>query len=78
MRGSFGSGDFVARLLAVAAHGEKETLRLSRKVVDSATLERQIRRGRGVASGEVGSGGHRSGVVRARGLFCQLAVKGLG
>ncbi len=49
-----GDGDFVARLLAEAARGGKGTLPLSRKVVDLATLGRQI--WRGVAAGEVGSG----------------------
>ena len=73
-----GSGAFVEQLLAEAARREKETLRLARKVVDLPTLEEQLRQKGGWAAGEVRSGARQKRVVRARRLFCQLAVKGLG
>jgi REP element-mobilizing transposase RayT len=73
-----GSGEFVEGLLAEAARHEKETLRLPRKVVDLATLGRQIMAKEGVAEGELRSGIRTQGLVRARRLFCQLAVQGMG
>ncbi len=66
------------RLLAEAARRDKEALRLARKVVDLAALEGQLRRKAGLAAGELRSGGRRRGVVRARRVFCQLAVRGMG
>ncbi len=73
-----GSGAFVERLLAEAARRDKETLRLARKVVDLAALEGQLRRKAGWAAGELRSGGRRKDVVRARRVFCQVAVRGMG
>jgi hypothetical protein len=73
-----GSGEFVAGLLAEAASREKETLRLARKVTDLPTLGRQVMAEEGVAEGELRSGVRKREVVRARRLFCQLAVKGIG
>ena len=65
-------------LLADAARQEKETLRLPRKVVDLAALGRQILAKEGVAEEELRSGIRTRGLVRARRLFCQLAVQGMG
>jgi REP element-mobilizing transposase RayT len=73
-----GGGAFVERLLADAARREKETLRLARKVVDLPTLEEQLRRKAGLAVEDLRSGARRRGVVRARRVFCQLAVTGMG
>lgn len=73
-----GSGEFTERLLAEAASREKETLRLSRKVVGLATLGKRIMAGERLPESELRSGMRRRGVVRARRLFCQLAVKGMG
>ncbi len=73
-----GSGEFVEALLADAARQEKETLRLPRKVVDLATLGRRIGATEGVAEEELRSGIRTQGLVRARRLFCQLAVQGMG
>ncbi len=73
-----GSGEFVEALLSGAARKEKETLRLRRKVIDLATLGRQIKATEGVAEGELRSGIRTKGLVRARRLFCQLAVQGMG
>jgi REP element-mobilizing transposase RayT len=73
-----GSGDFVEMLLVDAARQEKETLRLRRKVIDLATLGRQIQATEDVAEGELRSGIRTKALVRARRLFCQLAVQGMG
>jgi hypothetical protein len=73
-----GSGEFVEGLWGEAARREKETLRLGRKVIALVTLGRRIMAKEGVAEGELRSGVRRRGVVRARRLFCQLAVRGMG
>ena len=53
-------------------------MRLPRKVVDLATLGRRIGATEGVAEEELRSGIRTQGLVRARRLFCQLAVNGMG
>jgi hypothetical protein len=73
-----GSGAFVDRLLADAATREKETLRLARKVVDLPIVARRLSHRGGVSESELRSGNRRRAVVRARRLFCQIAVKGMG
>lgn len=73
-----GSGEFTVHLLAEAARQDKETLRLSRKLIDLPTLARQVIAGEGVTERALRSGSRRPGVVRARRLFCQVAVQGLG
>jgi REP-associated tyrosine transposase len=73
-----GSSDFVARLLADAAIREKETLRLARKVVDLPTVGRMISDRTRVPVAVLRSGIRRRDVVRARRLFCQIAVQGMG
>src|SRR5574337_325214 len=73
-----GSGEFIEQLLADAASREKETLRLSRKIVDLATVAKKIAAGEDVTEGELRSGSRRKDVVRARRVFCQMAVKGMG
>jgi REP-associated tyrosine transposase len=73
-----GSGEFTEHLLAEAARHDKETLRLARKVIQLAALARRISAGEGVAERELRSGSRRASIVRARRLFCQLAVQGMG
>ena len=73
-----GSGDFVERLLADAAKQEKETLRLSRKVVALAILGKKIIAVGGVRAEEFRAGLRRRDLVKARRLFCQVAVRGMG
>jgi hypothetical protein len=73
-----GSGEFVEGLLADAGRQDKETLRLSRNVMDLATLARRIGAQEGVAERELRSGSRLPAVVRARRLFCQVAVGGMG
>ena len=73
-----GSGEFIEQLLADAASREKETLRLSRKIVDLASLAKKIASGEGVTEEELRAGSRRRSVVRTRRVFCQVAVKSLG
>lgn len=73
-----GSGEFVEGLLADAARREKETLRLTRRVIDLTTLGRRLLAQEGVTEGALRSGVRNREVVRARRLFCQLAVQGMG
>ncbi|HSB68037.1 MAG TPA: transposase [Candidatus Methylomirabilis sp.] len=73
-----GSGEFTEQMLADAARRELETLRLSRKMVDLATVAQRITAGQEVTDGELRSGSRRKAVVRARRVFCQVAVRGLG
>jgi putative transposase len=73
-----GSGEFTEHLLAEAERQEKETLRLSRKVMELATLARSISTREVVAERELRSGSRRPAIVRARRLFCQVAVQGMG
>ncbi len=51
---------------------------LSRKVVDLATVIRTIIAGEGVTERQLRSGSRRPDVVKARRVFCQVAVQGMG
>lgn len=73
-----GGEQFIERVLSEAGEKEKETLRLSRKVADLATLAKQILKGEGMEEGELRSGTRKKRVVRGRRIFCQLAVGRMG
>jgi len=73
-----GGEGFVERLLSEAEEREKETLRLSRKVPDLATLMKKIAKGERIEESELRSGKRKKDVVRGRRLFCQLAVGKMG
>lgn len=73
-----GSGAFIEQLRADAADREKETLRLTRKIVDLASLAHRIAAGEGLPEAELRAGSRRRDVVRTRRVFCQVAVKGMG
>ncbi len=73
-----GRGEFTEALLAEAARHETETLRLSREVRELPALARQISAGAGRPERQLRSGSRRPAVVRARRLFCQVAVQGMG
>jgi len=73
-----GSSEFVRLLLSEAEERQKETLRLSAQVCDLTSLARRIAKREGIAESELRSGGKYGNVVRARRLFCQLAVKTMG
>lgn len=57
---------------------EKETLRLSLKITNLASLAREIIKRKGVKELELRSGSRKVEAMMARRLFCQLAVKRLG
>jgi len=73
-----GSGGFVEGVLADAAKREDETLRLRRKVVSLADLMKTIVAGEKLKEEDIRSGGRGRGVVKARRIFCQLAVRRMG
>jgi putative transposase len=73
-----GSGEFLEHLRAEAAHQECETLRLARKVVPLASVERTLCALGGVAVADLHAGLRSRRVVHLRRLFCQIAVRGMG
>ena len=73
-----GSGEFVECLLSEVEKREKETLRLARKVVSLPVLIKALAAGEGLEEADVRSGDRRRVVVKARRLFCQLAVRRMG
>ena len=73
-----GGDDFIEKLLSEAEEREKETLRISRKVPDLLTLAKKIIEGEGIEETELRSGTRKREVVRARRLFCQLAIGRMG
>jgi putative transposase len=73
-----GRSEFVEGLLAQAQQREKETLRLSRKGRDLASLAGEIVAGTGLKESDLRSGSRQKKVSRARRLLCQLAVKKMG
>lgn len=73
-----GTGEFIERLLLEAEDKEKETLRLSRKVPKLTSLIERIVKEEGIEESELRSGIRKKRVVRARKIFCQLAVGKLG
>jgi len=72
-----GSGEFVEQLLAEAGIHEKETLRLSQKRMALGPLAEQLG-GQEIKTADLQAGGRQRAVVRARRLFCQVAVKHMG
>jgi hypothetical protein len=73
-----GGDDFIERLLSEAEERERKTLRMSCKVLDLQTLAKVIMKGEGVEEREFRSGIRKRGVVKARRLFCQLAIGKMG
>ncbi len=73
-----GRDEFIQRLMSEAEEREKETLRLSREVPELQTLAERIMRGEGVEESGLRSGIRKREVVRARRLFCQLAIGRMG
>ena len=55
-----------------------DTLRLTRQVLALPTLARQLTGQEGIAEAALRSGRRTRALVRARRLFCQLAVRGMG
>jgi hypothetical protein len=73
-----GRDEFIQELMSEAEEREKETLRLNREVPGLPTLAERIIKGEGVEESELRSGARKREVVRARKLFCQLAIGRMG
>ena len=73
-----GSSEFVERIIAQAQQKEQETLRLLSKISDLESLARKISAREGIDEQELRSGSKKRVLVRARRLFCQLAVRKMG
>jgi REP element-mobilizing transposase RayT len=73
-----GSSEFVEDLLSEAEWRTKETLRISKKIPNLATLAREIARKEDFREDELRSGSRKKGTSRVRRLFCQLAVREMG
>jgi hypothetical protein len=73
-----GREEFIERLMSEAEEREKETLRLSRRVADLATLAGRIVKGERIEEWELRSGMRKRRVVKGRRILCQLAVGKLG
>jgi REP element-mobilizing transposase RayT len=73
-----GGDDFIEKLLSEAEQREKETLRIRHKVPDLLSLAKSITEGEGIEGEELRSGNRRREVVRARRVFCQLAIGKMG
>jgi hypothetical protein len=73
-----GRDEFIRRLMSEAEEREKETLRLGREVPDLLSLAKRVIRGEGIQEPELRSGIRKREVVRARRIFCQLAIGRMG
>ena len=73
-----GSSEFVDHLLLEADEREKETLRLSAKVRDLASLAEEIALREGIPQSGLRSGARQRKISMARHLFCRIAVGKLG
>jgi putative transposase len=73
-----GRDEFIQWLMFEAEEREKETLRLGREVPGLLNLAKRIMRGEGIEESEFRSGTRKREVVRARRLFCQLAIGKMG
>ena len=73
-----GRDEFIQRLMSEAEEREKETLRLGREVLGLLNLAKRIMKGEGIEESEFRSGTRKREVVRARRLFCQLAIGRMG
>jgi len=73
-----GSSEFVESIISGAEQRDKETLRLSLKISDLSSLAKQIVKRQAVAYAEVRSGNRKKGLVKARKLLSQIAVKKMG
>lgn len=73
-----GSSDFVESFLREAEEKDRETLRLTSKIRDLESLAREIIKREKIKTSELRSGCRKPSVLKARTLFCQIAVKKMG
>jgi putative transposase len=70
-----GNGDFAENLIKEAAEKEKQTLRLGKKKVDFSSLAKEVAKIMGIGESELKSGFRSRKIIKARRLFCQVAVR---
>lgn len=73
-----GSSDFVERLLLDAEEKDTEALRLTKKINSLESLLEEILKREEVEEAELRSASRKPNALRARTLFCQIAVKKMG
>lgn len=73
-----GSGDFIEQVLSEAEEKAKQTLGWRGRVTDLQTLLSETSKKESVEEERVRGGDRRRSVVRARKVFCRLAVKRMG
>ena len=73
-----GSSEFVKDVIADAEEKAKETLRLTLKITDLASLAVKISEGEAIDEAELRSGLRKRQIVKSRRIFCQIAVKKMG
>ncbi|MFC1824666.1 transposase [Thermodesulfobacteriota bacterium] len=73
-----GSNEFVKEVIADAEERAKQTLRLSSKISDLPSLSRKISKGESINEADLCSGLRTKAIVKARRIFCQIAVKKMG
>ena len=73
-----GGDEFIRRLMSEAEERERETLRLGRKVPDLQTLAKRITKEEAIKESELRSEMRTREMVRAKKLFCQLAIGRMG
>jgi chromosomal replication initiation ATPase DnaA len=69
-----GDGDFTEHVTKEAAEKEKETLRFGKKI-DSSSLAKEVAKLMGIEESELKSGFRGRKIIKARRLFCQVAVR---
>lgn len=73
-----GDGDFTEHVIKEAAEKEKETLRFGKKKVDFSSLAKEVAKLVGIGESELKSGFRSRKIIKARRLFCQVAVRKMG
>lgn len=73
-----GSSEFVENIISDAEQREKETLRWSLKISDLSSLAGEIAEWEAVETSELRSGSRKRRIVKARKIFCQIAVGKMG
>ena len=73
-----GSNDFIEGLLAEVGQNRRETLRISAKTVDLDKLAKRVAKTERVDLSAIKSASRKPQVVKARKVFCQLAIRKMG
>jgi hypothetical protein len=73
-----GDGDFTEHVIEEAAEKEKETLRFGKKKVDFSSLAKEVAISMGIGESDLKSSFRSRKIIKARRLFCQIAVRKMG